>query len=383
MHFALTGALIVFAVAQIDPAPSIKTGHDSSWTIRLAGDIMLGRGVKRLIDKNGQGYPFAKTCSLTVRADLAVANLESPLTTAQYLTSSPWKFTGDTLDAALALKAAGFSFVSIANNHMADCGRAGLLETARWLDSAGVAHAGVTNADTVFFDSLKTNDSTALSAYAGTLICRPVYLAVKGLKIGFLSFCEPYLLAIAKDHGAELVARADSATVSNSIMAARDSCDLLICSFHWGEEYRDYPTKTQKKLGRIAIDAGARIVHGHHPHVLEGVEFYKQGLIAYSLGNFIFDQRHEKQRQSALLTVKLRRSDCSSGGAGMSTVLIDSVILRPLEIVDNRPQPAGRRGWRAITKRLMLQCKKLGTVVNVQDSLLCLSPKQVDVKKPR
>jgi len=167
-----------------------------------------------------------------------------------------------------------------------------------------------------------------------------------------------------------MVARADSATVSRSVLAMRDSCDLLVCSFHWGDEYRDYPTKTQQKLGHLAIDLGARVVHGHHPHVLEGVEFYRDGLIAYSLGNFIFDQRHEKPRQSALLTVKLIGTK------------IDSVFVLPLEIVNNRPQPAGKKGWRAITKRLIKQCGKLGTNVDTTGDVLVLAEKIAKKKKP-
>ena len=159
--------------------------------------------------------------------------------------------------------------------------------------------------------------------------------------------------------------------MSRSVLAARDSCGLLVCSFHWGDEYRDYPTVTQKRLGHLAIDLGARIVHGHHPHVLEGVEFYHDGLIAYSLGNFIFDQRHEKPRQSSLLAVVMKGT------------VIDSVFMRPLEIVNDRPQPAKGAGWKVITKRLMKQCIKLGTALLVQDSLLCLKPLPTDIKKPR
>jgi len=371
MHLALAGALIALTLAQPEPAPPIQAGRDSSWTMVLAGDIMLGRGVKKYIDRKGEGYPFELTTPWTSTADLAVANLESPLTTAPYLTTSPWKFTGDTVLAARALRTAGFAYVSLANNHALDCGRLGFLDTQRWLDSAGVTHAGRSSCDTIQYDSLRAMDTLAASAYADSSLCRPAYLTIKGIRIGFLSFCEPYLLAIARDYGAELVTRADSATVARSILAMRDSCDLLVCSFHWGDEYRDYPTKTQKKLGRLAIDLGARIVHGHHPHVLEGVEFYKQGLIAYSLGNFIFDQRHAKPRQSMLLKLKMRGT------------AVDSVFLRPLEIVDNRPQPATRAGWKMITKRLMKQCGKLVTAVTAQDGLLCLSPKPADVKKPR
>ncbi|MDI6739859.1 MAG: CapA family protein, partial [Candidatus Edwardsbacteria bacterium] len=381
---------------------SPRPRSDSSLTIALAGDIMLGRGVKRRIDKQGQGYPFELIAPLTATPDIAIGNLESPLTSEKYKSASPWKFKGDTLDAALELKKAGFDLITLANNHALDCGRAGLLETARWLDSAGIAYSGITNCDTILFDSLKAADSLKAREYLKSLVCKPAFVKHLGLKIGFLGFCEPYLLAIAKDHGAELVARADSATVVNSIVAIRDSCDLIICSFHWGGEYCDCPTKTQKKLGRIAIDAGARIVHGHHPHVLQGVEFYQEGIIAYSLGNFIFDQRREKTRQSALLTIRLRRSDCSSStfaepalnevnGLGINHVLsetnvsveIDSVFVRPLEIVNNRPQPAGKKGWKAIAARLKKQCARLNTSVEFRDSLLVLKLMAKEMKKPR
>lgn len=357
-------------LAQTD-APPQTAGPDSSWTVALAGDIMLGRGVKKLIDKHGHGYPFAQTRPLTAGADLAIANLESPLTTAGYRTPSPWKFTGDTLDAALALAAAGFDLLALANNHMPDCGRDGFRETRRWLDSAGVAHAGLSSCDTARFDSLRAADSLGAWTYRDSLSCLPAYRTVKGVTIGLLSFCEPYLLAIARDYGGELAARADSATVARSVIAARDSCDLLVCSFHWGEEYRDHPTKTQRKLGRLAIDLGARIVHGHHPHVLQGVEFYRGGMIAYSLGNYVFDQRHTKPRQSALLTVK------------MKGIIVDSVSLLPLEIVANRPQPAGKKGAGAIAARIRTQCRRLGTEALYRDGLVRLRPSPSPTQKPR
>ncbi len=377
MHIALAGALIALSVAQPNPAPPIQAGRDSSWTMALAGDIMLGRGVKRRIEKEGEAFPFANTCSLTVRADLAIANLESPLTTADYLSTSPWKFRGDTILAALELRKAGFAYVSLANNHALDCGRQGFCDTQRWLDSAGIAHAGRSTCDTILFDSLHAKDTLAASAYADSSLCPPAYLTIKGIRIGFLSFCEPYLLEIARHNGAEMAAQADSVTVARSIDAVKDSCDLLVCSFHWGDEYRDYPTKTQQKLGHLAIDLGARVVHGHHPHVLEGVEFYQDGLIAYSLGNFIFDQRHEKPRQSALLFVSLSKDSVRPGN-----VKIDSVSLRPLEIFNNRPQAAAKKGWKAIAMRIKKQCERLGTNVERAGDVLILSRRSEEKKKP-
>jgi len=329
---------------------------DSSLTIVLAGDIMLGRGVKRHIDTTSQAYPFELTSQLTSRADLAIANLESPLTMAEYRSTSPWRFRGDTSAAAAAIKAAGFDAVSLANNHALDCGPEGLAQTVVSLGSAGVSYAGIA------FGPLLGADSS---------LCRLSVVTVRGRRVGLLAFCEPYLLKIAKEYGAALIPPADSAAVVGSIAAARGKCDLLICSFHWGREYQDHPTRVQRRLGRLAIDAGAKIVHGHHPHVLQGVEFYHGGLIAYSLGNYIFDQRNGKPRQSALLFVKLRLA--SSSPVRPSSVEVDSVSILPLEIVDNRPRPAALQA-KAILKRLARLCRRIGTAAAVEGRRLLLAP---------
>ncbi len=325
----LAGALITTPV-RAQNGPAIR--------FCLAGDIMLGRGVKRMSDRYGTGYPFAGTCSLTAGADITIGNLESPLTSAEYQSSSPWHFKGDTITAAQELKAAGFDMVSLANNHALDCGSQGLFHCTEVLDTAGIAYGGLA------LTMVETSGDTVILA-------RPSYRWVKNKKIGLVAFCEPYLLDIAKDHRAGNIAPADSACVSRSIAATRDSCDIIVASFHWGTEYKDHPTRTQKKLGRLAIDCGAKIVHGHHPHVLQGVEFYRDGLIAYSLGNFIFDQREQICRESALLFVELKGDS------------LKAVSMLPLEIVGNRPVPAGKKKARTIEARLRQLCRKLGTMV--------------------
>ena len=336
----LAGALITTPVrAQNDPAIRFC----------LAGDIMLGRGVKRMSDRYGPGYPFAGTCSLTAGADLTIGNLESPLTSAENQSTSPWHFKGDTITAALELKKAGFDMVSLANNHALDCGSQGLFNCTGVLDTAGIAYGGL--ARTMVDPSGDT-----------VILARPSYLRVKNKKIGLVAFCEPYLLDIAKDHGAGNIAPADSACVARSIAAIRDSCDIIVASFHWGFEYKDHPARTQKKLGRLAIDRGAKLVHGHHPHVLQGVEFYNGGLIAYSLGNFIFDQNNQICRESALLFVELKGDS------------LTAVSMVPLEIVSNRPVPAGRKKARGIKTRLRQLCRKLGTEVTGSGQTIRLRP---------
>lgn len=322
---------------------------DSTILFCLTGDIMLGRGVKRISDRYGAGYPFAPVCSLTVRADVTIGNLESPLTAEEYQSTSPWHFKGDTITAALEIKKAGFDMVSLANNHALDCGSRGLFHCAGLLDTAGIAYGGLAQA------MADTKGDTVV-------IAKPAYIWIKNKKIGLVAFCEPYLLEIARDYGSEEIAPAESACVARSLSAIRDSCDVIIASFHWGKEYSDQPTKTQKKLGRLAIDCGAKIVHGHHPHVLQGVEFYRGGLIAYSLGNFIFDQTNEVCKESALLFAEIK---------GDSLTVVSMI---PLEIIKNRPVLAGKEKARDIQTRLRQLCRKLGTECTMSGQFLHLRP---------
>lgn len=364
----MRGPVFFVSALWLSAAPAMAFPSDSTLTLALAGDIMLGRGVKRITDTAGLHYPYVPTLSLLRSADLAIGNLESPLTTADYRTPSPWKFKGDTSAAARELRMAGFRLLALANNHAPDCGEDGFFDTQRFLDQAGIVHSGRGDSFRLALPHPAGFDSGKNHPY-----CLPAFIDVKGLRIGFVSFCQPYLLEISKDYGGQLIARADSATVVNSVKLARQHCDLVICSFHWGQEYQDHPNNEQKKLGRLAIRAGAKIVHGHHPHVIQGVEFYRGGLIAYSLGNFIFDQRHRKPRQSAILKVRL------------SGVEINSAALLPLEIVNNRPQPASKKGWKDISQRFTEQCRRLGTAVAARGSVLLLSPgpKAQGVKKAR
>ncbi|MDP2808257.1 MAG: CapA family protein [bacterium] len=118
----IAGSILTGAFAM----PSARAQNDPAIRFCLTGDIMLGRGVKRMSDRYGAGYPFAGVCSLTAGADVTIGNLESPLTSAGYKSASPWHFKGDTITAALELKKAGFDLVSLANNHALDCGRQGL-----------------------------------------------------------------------------------------------------------------------------------------------------------------------------------------------------------------------------------------------------------------
>ena len=227
----------------------------STTTIVLGGDVMLGRGVA---ERLGGDWPaaFADVEPLLTSADVAFVNLESPLTT------SPMVRTGYDLRAApeavVALAAAGFNVVSISNNHAWDAGEAGLRETIGVLCGAGIQPAG---------DELEAE-----------LIDSDV--GCDGLVVESIS-----LLAF-DDSTASLDVDAAAAAVAS---AAQDA-DPIIVSIHWGGEFQSEPSPRQRDIAARLAAAGATVVAGHGPHVLQPVEWIGDTLIAYSLGNLLFDQ---------------------------------------------------------------------------------------------
>jgi poly-gamma-glutamate synthesis protein (capsule biosynthesis protein) len=131
---------------------------------------------------------------------------------------------------------------------------------------------------------------------------KPAVFDLGDLKIAFLGYdlSPGAVYAGEKNPG---VAKIKSSWIIEDIEKTKKNADLVVVSFHWGIEYEDFPTEYQKSLARMAIDCGADIVVGHHPHTFQGIEIYKGKLIAYSLGNFVFDQKDLKNNQSIILKV--------------------------------------------------------------------------------
>lgn len=237
--------------------------------IVAVGDIMLGGSAAPEMVKFGYDYPFADVRAVLRGADVVFANLEGPLTEAgeperdkRYVFRSPPGKVGP------ALAAAGFNVVSLANNHTMDYGVEGLRQTLSALAAVGIKHAGAgLNLQQARQPALIRAGDQTVAVLAYSLTFPESFWARAGVA--------------GTAFGHEQHVRAD-------VQAARERADIVMVSFHWGREatteLRDY----QPRLGRAAIDAGATIVLGHHPHILQGIERYKHGIIFYSLGNFAF-----------------------------------------------------------------------------------------------
>lgn len=240
-------------------------------TLTFVGDIMMDRGVRRSIEKNfANDYSalFINTTYLA-DADIAFANLEGTATDdISPRTGSRFSFRMNP-DSLGAIKNTGIDIVSFANNHVGDYSTKGFLGT---------------------IENLKSNDLLYTGAGENYIdATTPRIITVRGMKIGFLAATDvgPDWLAASDTKPGILLA--SDPHLSEIVVNAKQQVDILVMSFHWGNEYSPANAR-QEKIAHAVIDAGADIVVGHHPHVMERVEDYNGKPIFYSLGNFIFDQ---------------------------------------------------------------------------------------------
>ena len=255
-----------------------ETGERNGIVVLAVGDVMLGEhplyighGVLSAIRRSSHDQLFSHVREVLSSADFAFGNLEAPLcreTENSGLLQSR-QLRGDP-DGARLLANAGFNVVSLANNHFGDHGEAAMRETILVLAANRIHAAGA------------------------TLKPAPLVLRKGDLRIGFLAFD----LSGMRDP-------AEEAALLESVRRTRKGVDIVIVSVHWGDEFIDLPSLAQVALGHAMVDHGADLIIGHHPHVLQGTEEYRGGLIAYSLGNFVFDMHHRRSKQTAVLRAEL------------------------------------------------------------------------------
>ena len=256
-------------------------------TMLFGGDLMLDRGVKNSVMKNFNGDYSALFENLDIlkKVDIAFANLEGPASDQGKDKHNLYSFRMNP-SVIPALNGAGFSVLSLANNHMGDWNRDAFVNT---------------------LDRLKENEIN----YTGGGINKkeaeePTIVEKNGIKIGYLGFSDVGPVALeATDINAGILLASDP-NYKTIIANAAKQVDHLVVSIHFGEEYKTIHNQRQENLAHRAIDSGAKIVIGAHPHVIQDTEIYKNGFIAYSLGNFIFDQYFSKNTmQGMLLEIKL------------------------------------------------------------------------------
>lgn len=256
------------------------------------GDIMLGedalcvgRGVGSTVKKRGANYPFLKVASVLREGDIVFGNLEAVLSNngmnKKSLSSLQMRAAPETVE---GLKYAGFNALSLANNHALEHGEEPLSETMSILSENNINYVGV-------------NSNIAKAR-------EPLILDIKGITIAFLAYC------LIPDKTAYISIK-DPEEICVDVRKAETKADIVVVSLHWGNEYINKPSPSQIRLAHQIIDSGADIILGHHPHVLQGIEKYHNGVIAYSLGNFVFDMWQERTRKSMILRMNLSKDRIS------------------------------------------------------------------------
>lgn len=246
------------------PAPSPAACTDSA-TVSFVGDCSIGDSIQykkavssyhTCIDQNGYDWPFSLVKDVLAADDLTVANLEVVFTARTQHTDKMYNLMADA-DHVAVLNAGSIELVNTVNNHSMDFGRAGYQDSLATLEAAGIDSFGSIYAGREDgFDLLGVRD-------------------VNGIRFGFIGFSYPQ--------------EADQKRIADRIATLREQgCDVVVVSLHWGRETHPTPTTGQMNYAKRILDAGADMIWGHHPHVLQPIQFYNGKPILYSTGNFTF-----------------------------------------------------------------------------------------------
>ena len=265
------------------PAPEVPV------TLAFTGDVMFGRTVNShmLGTALNDPYPFTYTADFLRGFDLTIGNLECVVSRLGTPVSKEYTFRGDPR-AYDRLLTAGFDLVSMANNHSGDYGKEAFVDELVTLPTRGLTPIG--------------GGQNRQQAHT------PVFKTVHGTTIAFLAYDEIEPPSFAATDTTPGHAWLDEADLQQDIAQARPHADFVIAFVHWGIEYFTDLTAHQRQLAQFAIDSGADLVVGAHPHVIEPYEFYKGKLIVYSLGNFVFDNMYEEVvRRGNILTLAIQK----------------------------------------------------------------------------
>lgn len=272
---------------------------DHSWTATISaekirvlnttGDVIPARSVNfQTTKRNNFVWAYEKTADFLRNADITLINLETPLISNCALTQEGMKFCGNARNIE-GLVYAGIDIANLANNHVGNYGTLGIDETTNALNNAGISVTGSEE---------------------------PAYIEINNIKFAFLGY---------NDIGGSepKISWADEEKIKSDIHDAKQKADIIVVAYHWGVEYTVMPTKRQIDLAKLSIDEGADLIVGNHPHWIQPIAVYKNKLIIFAHGNFVFDQEwSQKTKEGIVARLVFYEKE-----------LIDTEIL-PIEIKD-------------------------------------------------
>jgi len=287
------------------------------------GDIMLSRNVAAEIEKTkNPNTPFLQMANLLKETDFAFGNLETPILEKGGIVGGHSLIFAGKKDYLSGLVENKFKILNLANNHALDQGVKGLASTINYLDEAQIKHIGA---------GLNQTDAWA-----------PAVIEQNGMKICFLGAAYSSINDGGKTTN-DYVARVDDIkNLKLKIENSKSLCDFVVISMHAGAEYTHTPNQIQIDFAHTAIDAGADMVIGHHPHWIQTIEKYNDKYIFYSLGNFIFDQMWSQDtREGLALKINLSKNLTANLQGPKISATLDKIELIPI-IIENysTPRPA-------------------------------------------
>ena len=301
-----------------------------SLTISVVGDCTLGTdeefdydtSLNAYYDNNGPDYFFANVKNIFEADNLTIANFEGTLTDSEDREDKQFAFKAPASYADI-LTAGSVEAVNTANNHSHDYGDQSFDDTLSALDTAGIIHFGY--------------DETAVTE-------------VNGIKVGMVGIYE------LNDHlGREEQLKQNIAKVK------KDGAQLIIVIFHWGNEKEEVPDSNQTTLGHLAIDLGADLVCGHHPHVLQGIEEYKGKNIVYSLGNFCFGGNAYPSDMDTMIFQQTFTIDSNGVKADNVTNIIPCSISSDSDYNNYQPTPASGEEADRILQKIQERSSWIGS----------------------
>ncbi|MDP8224800.1 MAG: CapA family protein [Candidatus Lernaella stagnicola] len=313
---------------------TLSVDEPTVMTVTLVGDLGLGLAVESYpwIKKNGYDAAFEHVRPHMKGADYFVANLETPIVDPEMETVFGERRPRHDRAVAAVLKKEGVGIVGLANNHLMDYGEAGLKTTIRYLDEAGIRHFGA---------GVNLEEAR-----------RPLILEKDGFKTAIVAGCRPRkwrLLATAKLPG---VAPVTEPRWGRDIREAKKQADFVIAYPHWGACYHPKVKDSQRQFAAIAVNAGADIVVGHHPHIPQKVEMQKGVPVLYSIGNFVYHGVRKKGRDRTLKYDYSWIAKIEITRKGLKSVTIIPFFNNNMR-VDFTPRPAKVEKARWLYNRLL------------------------------
>jgi gamma-polyglutamate biosynthesis protein CapA len=302
-------------VMEVDAVTSQIGQSGQKITMTMVGDVMLGRYVENVINQHGPKYLFRYVKPYFDQSDYVSGNFETPVLkhdVSKYTVVDKKVHLYTNEKAVQAVKNTGFTIMNLANNHMMDFEEKGLNDTIDSFRGSKMDYVGAGKN----FNEAKNHIN---------------YKDINGVRVATLGFTDIHLPGSITIIGKGGILSANPDTLFEMIEKAKNplygNADLVVVNVHWGEEYDSEASPRQKELAKAMVNAGADIIVGHHPHVLQSFDVYKQGIIFYSLGNFVFDQGWTRTKDSVMVQYSL----AESGKATINVV--------PLHIQEATPKP--------------------------------------------